>query len=295
MMRHFLLIPNIELQNANALSSPFTIGFPAMTGWLGAVHALQRKLQQRNFEVKLSKVAISCHNLELQTFKGVGDFVHSIIGTSNPLDKNGDRPSFIEEARCHLNVSLLVELEGLKDIDLSEFLETVQNLIFSMKFASGDVVSVQKCTVLNFSEDGDNGKQLNLILNKLMLGHVLVERRDLVVNGMQEGKDALESVLDYLKVNHTSTIGKEGEVVWTSKRKTHGWIVPIAVGFQGVSELSIVKNQRNSKTPHRFAESVITLGEFILPYRINNIDQLFWQYHADLEKDLYLCENSTSI
>ena len=35
MIDNVLLIPHIRIQNANALSSPFTIGFPAMTqlGW----------------------------------------------------------------------------------------------------------------------------------------------------------------------------------------------------------------------------------------------------------------------
>jgi len=38
MIRRILLLPHIKVHNANALSSPFTIGFPAMTAWLGAVH-----------------------------------------------------------------------------------------------------------------------------------------------------------------------------------------------------------------------------------------------------------------
>ena len=42
-----ILIPHIKIQNANALSSPFTIGFPAMTAWLGAVHALERKINEK--------------------------------------------------------------------------------------------------------------------------------------------------------------------------------------------------------------------------------------------------------
>ncbi|PUZ78445.1 type I-F CRISPR-associated protein Csy2, partial [Acinetobacter baumannii] len=57
-MRHFLLIPHLKLHNANAMSSPYTIGFPAMTAWLGAVHALQRKLQTKDCDVALTKVAV---------------------------------------------------------------------------------------------------------------------------------------------------------------------------------------------------------------------------------------------
>lgn len=290
-MRHFLLISHLQLHNANAMSSPYTIGFPAMTAWLGAVHALQRKLNQQGCDLDLSKVAVSCHDFNLQTYKGRGDFVHSIVGTANPLDKDGNRPAFIEEARCHLDVSLLIEVESLSKKKREHLLEIVQGIVASMKFASGDVLSVKNCSVLDFDEDEDQEKQLRPILNKLMLGHVLIERRDLVLTSMQEGKDALDSVLDYLKVTHSSTQDEEGKVTWTSKRKAQGWLVPIAVGFQGISELGKAKNQRDANTPHRFAESVLTLGEFVMPYRIESIDQLLWQYHVDLENDLYLCQN----
>ena len=67
-------------------------------------------------------MAVICHNIDLQTHKGDGDFVYSIIGTGNPLVENkkrkkGERwdefarPPFIEEARCHLTVSLVIEYE----------------------------------------------------------------------------------------------------------------------------------------------------------------------------------------
>ena len=294
-MRHFLLIPHLKLHNANAMSSPYTIGFPAMTAWLGAVHALQRKLNQQDCDLNLSKVAVSCHDFNLQTYKGRGDFVHSIVGTANPLDKHGNRSALLEEARCHLDVSLLIEVESLTNKKREHLLEIVQGIVASMKFASGDVLKKKKKRKLDFDEDEDQEKQLRPILNKLMLGHVLIERRDLVLTSMQEDKDALDSVLDYLKVTHSSTQEEEGKVTWTSKRKAQGWLVPIAVGFQGISGLGQAKNQRDANTPHRFAESVLTLGEFVMPFRIESIDQLLWQYHIDLENDLYRCQNLTTL
>ena len=294
-MRNFLLIPHLKIQNANAMSSPYTIGFPAMTAWLGAIHALQRKLQVQGYtNIVLDKVAVSCHHFDLQTYKGRGDFVHSIVGTANPLDKDGNRPAFIEEARCHLEVSLLIECQNLDPDEEKQLLADVQKLILSMKFASGDVLAVKNCSLQYFDEDGDQNQQLKPLLNKLMLGHVLIERRDLVIESMNEGKDALDAVLDYLKVTHSSIQDEDGKVTWSSKRKSTGWLVPIAVGFQGISELGQAKNQRDANTPHRFAESVITLGEFIMPYRIESMDQLLWQYHVDLENNLYLCQNLTT-
>ena len=43
-MKAYLLISHLRIHNANAMSSTLTIGVPAMTAWLGAVHALERKL-----------------------------------------------------------------------------------------------------------------------------------------------------------------------------------------------------------------------------------------------------------
>ncbi len=70
-----------------------------------------------------------------------------------------------------------------------------------------------------------------------------------------------------------------------------GWIVPIATGFHGISELGSAQNQRDPETPHRFAEAVVTLGEFTMPYHLESIEDLLWHYHYDAENNLYLCQH----
>jgi CRISPR-associated protein Csy2 len=293
-MRRFLLIPHIKIHNANAMSSPYTIGFPAVTAWLGAVHALQRHIQQQGLDdMTLTSVAVSCHQFDLQTYKGRGDFVNSIVGTANPLDKDGSRPAFIEEARCHLEVSLLIEYQGLDSDDLEQFKTLVNNQLLCMKLAGGDVLSAQAVEAIPVDEEDEQA--VKKVLGKLMLGYVLIERRDLMIKAMQnENKDALEALLDHLKVMHRSTQDDEGNVTWTSSRLTPGWLVPIATGFQGISELGTAKHQRDNSTPHRFAESVVTLGEFVMPYRIKDLDNMLWQYRVEPEQNLYLCQNLSS-
>jgi CRISPR-associated protein Csy2 len=111
---------------------------------------------------------------------------------------------------------------------------------------------------------------------------------------MSDGQDAMDALLDYLAVHHRCEVTKKDEkevVNWTSQRKTKGWIVPIATGFQGISELGQAIQQRDIDTPHRFAESVVTLGEFIMPYRINKLDNMLWHY-AEVKNDLYLCQQN---
>lgn len=296
--KRFLVLRHLKIHNANAMSSPYTIGFPALTAWLGAVHAIQRKMHALDMpelnSVQFVATAISCHDFDLQTYRGENDYVSSIVSTANPLDKDGNRPAFVEEARCHLEVTLLVEMRGLNPDHDTVLLEQVETICKTMKFASGDLLAMHQPQCFTFDEDSDTAYQT--VVRHLMLGHVLIERRDLMVAEMQQGADALDAMLNRLKIMHLSTQDENGKVTWTSSRKTKGWIVPISAGFQGISPLEKAIEQRDAETPHRFAEAVLTLGEFVLAYKVGSdysIEDILWQYQADIENDLYLCQTQS--
>lgn len=299
--RRLLMLPHLTIHNANALSSPYTIGFPAMTAWLGFVHALERKLKEAGFPtLELVATAVFSHKCDLQTYQGPGDFVRSIIGTANPLDKDGKRSAFIEEARCHLDVSLLIEYRAQEcdedRIERPEFVQLLEKLLTRMKVAGGDLLGF-KALEIKVLDDDENQAVRRLLLN-LMPGFALIERRELMQQAMEQGADALDALLEYLTIHHSSEQDDNGNVTWHSQRKTGnedekpGWIVPIATGFQGISPLGQAKNQRDPETPHRFAESVVTLGEFKMVHRIHSLDEVLWYYHTDLERGLYLCQQA---
>ncbi|NVK75921.1 MAG: type I-F CRISPR-associated protein Csy2 [Oceanospirillaceae bacterium] len=294
-IKKLLIIPHLRIHNANALSSPFTIGFPAMTGWLGAVHALQRKLNDKGIPVKLLATGVVCHELNLQTYKGQNDFVHSIVGTGNPLDKTGARSSFIEEARCHLDVTLVIELDTFSLDEQANFLETVSHLLNAqMKMAGGDIKGFD--TPFYIASEEGNDTDMNKVKRALMPGYALIERRELMVEAMKNGADAIEALIDYLAIHNSCDrlIDEENTetIQWRRHRKLvndkpAGWLVPIATGFHAVSELGEAKNQRDPDVPHRFAESMVTLGEFKMPHRLHCIDDMLWRCHLD--NDVYLC------
>lgn len=291
-VKKLLIIPYIKVHNANALSSPFTIGFPAMTAWLGAVHALQRHLNTQGIPVTFSATGVVSHDMDLQTYKGDNDFVHSIVGTGNPLDKTGARSAFIEEARCHLDVSLVIQFDNITIEEREDLVDTISHLLHSkMKMAGGDIRSFQTPFCLN-SEEGLE-EDLMKVQRTLMPGYALIERRDLMIDAMENGADALDALIDYLAIHHRCEADEDGKVTWNSYRKTFnnkpaGWIVPVATGFHGISELGEAKNQRDPEMPHRFAESIVTLGEFKMAHRIKSIEDILWRYHQD--GDLYLCQ-----
>ena len=306
--RRILLIPHLRIHNANALSSPFTIGFPAMTAWLGAAHSLQRKLNERDIGVTITATGVVSHKMDLQTYRGSNDYVSSIIGTGNPLkpesekDKpkgNAVRPSFIEEARCHLDISLLLEIQGVNQEQDDVIKNQVAHLLNSkMKMAGGDIQEFAQPDIFVLEDNNDD--DLRKLSRKIMPGYVLVERRDLMTEAMQQGQDAMAALIDYVAIHHSCEQTDEGDVLWKSRRKSQtdkpaGWIVPIATGFHGISELGQAKNQRDPDTPHRFAESLVTLGEFKMPHRFESLADMLWCYQVDNANNLYQCVSLNTV
>lgn len=307
--KKYLLLRQVKIHNANAFSSPLTIGFPAMTAWLGAMHALERKLRQHEAlsDIRLTKLAVSCHDFNLQTYKGPGDYVNSVIITANPLRKKGasfERPPFIEEARAHLTISLLIEIDRLLPDSFSIFIEKTTEALMGMKIAGGDILDflpiqdpMESTSTRNsrlLLVDEDNERDVRRAVRSLMPGYVLVERRQLLKQKQAERnqQDTLQVMLDLLALHYEYDDEQDS---WSLQpRKEKGWLVPIVTGFKGLTPLGHVANQRDASTLHRFAEPVLTLGEFKMAHRFDCIDDMMWHYHYDKNKDLYVCVNESN-
>ena len=50
-----LVLPRLKVQNANAISSPLTWGFPPPSAFLGFAHALERRLSARHEHLAVRK------------------------------------------------------------------------------------------------------------------------------------------------------------------------------------------------------------------------------------------------
>lgn len=288
-MKTYLLLPHISVLNANAMSSTITVGIPAMTAWLGSVHALERKIHTASGleRIKFPQMALTVHHANLQVYKGEKGYINSVIGTSNPLDENGKRPPFIELPRIHLEISLLIEVENLPGDESEKLLSEIARAMNHLKLAGGDIIHMKPAKL--FYDDGSESS-LRKIRGALMPGYTLVERSDLLKKSIE--KDSLNALLDYLTVYHQSIKDEEDHIIgWTSSRKTDGWLVPVAIGFHGISSMSKVKNQRDPEKLHQFAENVITLGEYKMPYRFDDINEMMWHYEYDNVNNLYLCRN----
>jgi len=298
-MSNVLLIDKIEVINANAISSPYTIGFPAITAWLGFLHVLERKLKKLGLDdLKFESIGIVCHELDLQVsnekpYRKLKLFKRSPFSAKENKEKS---VSFIPECHCRFIASLVIEYTGFFG-DSTELCEKIDILLEHLKLAGGDILFFNKCQRFYIENKSDFRK----LMRQLMPGYFIVERRDLMKTAMKpkeeggEGQDAIEAILDYLTVKCFSEQDDNGEVKWCKYKKVPGWIVPIAIGFHAITEPGTVENQRDPNVLHRFAESVVTLGEFIMPYRIEKLDNILWSYHVDLEKSLYICQQKEPI
>ena len=101
-----LVLPRLRIQNANAISSPLTHGFPSITAFTGLMWALERKLAQADAPIPLHlhAVGVICHHHQEQATQG---YVRSFNLTRNPVDKDGSTAAIVEEGRIHLEITLV--------------------------------------------------------------------------------------------------------------------------------------------------------------------------------------------
>lgn len=282
----YLLLSHVKVHNANAMSSSLTVGFPALTAFLGFSHQLERLANQKGFANRFTKVAVCSHDFNMQWHRNPEDEFYSFIGTANPLTQDGKRASFIEEPRCDMDVSLLIEST---DVISAKLLAWLKETVKTMKLAGGDVLDVGDASVFASSYEALTDEEFRRLKRKVMPGYWLVERSDLVQNGMEQGLDAMTALLQVLKVICTITKqGQEEERQW--QKLVPGWIVPISVGFHGLTPCHYAINQRDKTKEHRFAEAIVTLGEFKMAHRVSSLREILWGYTYQSEKNLYLCK-----
>ena len=295
-MSQYLLLPNIHVQNANAISG-LTYGFPGITNFLGFAHALSRKLPTA-LGVHLGGVLVACHQHQIHAKqpKGWGDYVFAL--TRNPLTKEGKTAPIIEEGRMNMRVSLLIELHGLITGDLEtqdELLDYVQHHVPSMRLAGGQIISMQKASIAHSS-------QTLHIMRRLMPGFVLVDRSDYLLAHYREQQQTctdfsmLDAWCDFATLKYeavrtdadtgtnqtTENAPQQTHAQWRYKAKPNGgYLVPMTAGYCAISEVhepGTVTQTRDSATPAVFAEAAYTVGEWLSPHRLTVIDDAIWRY-----------------
>lgn len=292
-MRNAIILPWLTVENANAVAG-LTWGFPAITHFLGYMHALSRKLEVSH-GVRLEGCGVICHRYQLHAYSSGRDYQFAL--TRNPLTREGKTASFNEEGRMHLTVSLVMECHGEianGDIGMSELAQRLQTLCQAQKLAGGSIVGLRTVQVCAFN-------QVKSKLFGLMPGFALHDRSSWLAEHFAEIKarnpesEMLDAWLDFaaLKMTAEQAVQAENKVAWRYQPKPKpGFLVPLMIGWQRISPLykpGTVLHTRDCETPFSFVEAVYGLGEWRGVHHIKNIDELFWRYHTT--DSGYYCRN----
>ena len=323
-----LILPRLRVQNANAISSPLTWGFPSITAFTGFMYALERKLTTGTLTagagLEFMGVGVICHGFEAQAT--TGGFTRSFHLTRNPILADGSTAGIVEEGRTHLDISLVFSVtvrSNPNEAQRQQLADHVNEVVAGMRLAGGSVMPPlpplpgggrrppKPQLLLADSDFTKRQKDFSRLCRRLLPGFALVSRDDLLQTRLSDLKatdpaaTALDAWLDLSRQNHRAerfedTDAKTGDITerieWSADRN-NGWIVPIPVGYAALSPLyepGTVSRARDSTTPFRFVESVYSIGQWVSPHRLRNADDLLWyvrQTPVGGDDGLYRCCN----
>lgn len=315
-----LVLPRLRVQNANAISSPMTWGFPAITAFTGLMTALERRLG-REAGIALLGVGVVCHGFEAQmTTSGYTRAFHL---TRNPVLQDGSTAAIVEEGRVHLELTLVFDVRlgdaQRGDAQRDALAERIAHALAGMRLAGGSVMPALPATpqrphrpVLALMPDdaGEQHRQFRRLARRWLPGFALVSRDDLLQQRLTElradhpAASVLDAWLDLSRWNSRAVAPPEpagddetAKAEWVNDPRP-GWTVPIPVGFTALSVLhpaGSVAGARDMYTPFRFVETVWSMGQWISPHRLRGLEDLIWQTDHDSgqtdEHGLYRCIN----
>lgn len=312
-----LVLPRLRVQNANAISSPMTWGFPSMTAFTGLMTALERSLGLVP-SINLLAVGVICHGFEPQTTKE--GFTRGFHLTRNPILQDGSTAGIVEEGRIHLDITLVFEVKTvvLGEDERIQLAQKVHSQLMRMRIAGGSVVPetqvnskrMYKPKLVPIPADPTTWqKEFKKLSRQWLPGFALVCRDDLLQNRLAElqkstpNATVLDAWLDLSRLNHRANrtvttneqTGEKTETVNWEMDKRQGWLVPIPVGYAALSDLhppGTVANARDNRVPFRFVESVYSIGQWVSPHRLNDVDDFLWEPQFDKANGLYRCANT---
>ncbi|HEX7386925.1 MAG TPA: type I-F CRISPR-associated protein Csy2 [Castellaniella sp.] len=313
-----LILPHLRIQNANAISSPLTHGFPSMTAFLGFMWALGRRMAVEQIPLRPRKIGVICHWHQEQVQDG---YVKTFRLTRNPVDRDGDTAAIVEEGRIGLEVTLVLQVDDATRVGETSILFQgnesqyrdiawqVRELVDTLRIAGGTVlprrpgpgIHVAPSLILWPTSESDRQQNFRHLRREWLPGFALVSRDDLLQSRVRQlqrddpSATLLDAWLDLSRFNYRSRQNESGKIIWGHDRPAgSGWIVPIPVGYGALSDLhegNQVVNARDDHTPFRFVESVYSIGQWIGPHRLRSVRDLLWWGEYRSQEGVYRCCN----
>jgi len=313
--QQLLILPHIRVQNANAVSSPLTHGFPSITAFLGLMWALERKCRAAGMDVSFPAIGVVCHDHDEQVTDG--GYVKAFCLTRNPVSKDGSTAAIVEQGRIHLEVSLVLAVRSerwLGDTHLqNEEVLRVADMLSTMRVAGGSVLHPHahqrrraQPRVVDLTGVADDRRTVfRKACMQLLPGFALVSRDDLLearwesLKANEPQATRLDAWLSLARTNwhyqpNENTTEDKPARDWKHDRAGLGWIRPIPVGYGALGPVhpsGSVVNARDATTSFRFVESLYSMGQWIGPHRLQDPSQLLWYADSQVDAGLYRCRN----
>jgi len=235
----YLVIPRIEVSNANAQPAWWMIGPPPLTAYAGFSHALALALGL----ARCRGFGVVHHDIQFLGEAAGGDFrphqfrAASLIDKDDYSSKNAYALSSQPTARCHLNLSLVIRFDEDDPLDLED---TLPRFLRGARLAGGNIVKYGKVALLG---------SLDETAKSIKNGHAIHERQDLMIR--QEGeRDMLDVVLRLTDPQRRRT-----------DPEAPPWLLPTTLGYRAITLFQKRKNAR-SDLPHAYAEPLVGMVQY---------------------------------
>lgn len=290
----YLVINRIEVLGANAISGPLTYGFPAITGFLGATHALNRAIQE-GYDINLTGTLIASHRCEVQSYRPNFYSDYTFNQSRNPIKRDGKTAGIVEEGKVHLTVTLVLEVSAEASIlqkiyqDQDTFTQAIYYQMMRQRLCGGSIHKIDHIEI-EISADNLGFKLLPaFVLNDASADLVEITEQMQASNAEATPLDAL---IETCTLHHLPPNKALDKKIWYADtvKKGRGWLVPIPVGYQSIEDplpAGALSNSRAPQYPSQYVETIFSLGKWEFPNRIANIADCFWHY-TTTDNNLYL-------
>ncbi|VAX23620.1 hypothetical protein MNBD_NITROSPINAE03-125 [hydrothermal vent metagenome] len=266
-MSQYILLPRLEVKNANAQPAWWIIGPPPMTAYAGFAQALALSVCLDIDDRKgalYEGIAVVHHDIKFLgeiSYQYGKTTLHphqyrsaSFIDADDYLSPRGKgekkRPVLSSQptARCHMAVSLIIRF----DDDTVFNTDKVSSFLRGGRLAGGTIVDHGE--IKSFKDDIGIDK----VKKAVGSGYSIVERQDLMV--MQgDDNDMLDVVLRMTR---------------SENRDANPWLMPTTLGYVEITERRHRKNVRGGFL-HAYAEPLVGLVQY---KSIRDVGLKFWSY-----------------
>lgn len=284
----FAIIGPLRVDDMSANQPDIIAGYPMPTAVAGlgykAVLDLNRDLGVKAFEFAGASVIVHSHSMQ------DGHPKNPVVGT----DGSKGAP-IVDELKARATLSFVFALDPVSDgpfgdsaVDDRDVAAAISKRLPGWFFGGGKVFlpdgkSASDTVVVSGKDD------FTASLRRLPPGTVLLDRRDLLEAQSETAADPLDALLDLVETRPFEGDAVDGKNATPEYRRLKpGWLVPIFVGYQGIEtpQPRIHARFNNGVTPHVYAESIYSIGEYkslrsLLAIKGSEaLDNSFWSHRV---------------